>query len=320
MEKLSDIRLKDLQIFREVSRTSSIRETARRFKVTSGQISKYIRSLEIRMGVRLFKRSPTGMLMTEAGTELVRAVEEILAGGQMMEQILAGQRKNANRTLAIAGTAFLTTYFTTPTVCKMKTEMKGVTFRFLDLPPDQLVSAGLRSAFELAVHYGKVSWPATWVTEHIGRTPWYLCARSHHALIGRSQPLAQILEHAFVIPTYWTAEGLVRGDDNFPVSLAKRKLGFETATADAAIPILLATEQIAFLPSILIAPYVRQGKLSLVESRDVTVIEKDLYLSARSDAVPARLFDELLRGMRERLGGELKNLAKPSRKSRRDLA
>ncbi len=69
--------------------------------------------------------------------------------------------------------------------------------------------------------------------------------------------LKKVLECNFVLPTYWTAEGLVRGNDQFPIPIAKRKAGFETATADAAIPILLATDQIAFLPDLLVRPMIQ---------------------------------------------------------------
>jgi DNA-binding transcriptional LysR family regulator len=96
---------------------------------------------------------------------------------------------------------------------------------------------------------------------------------------------------------------LTRGNDHFPVPLNKRKIGYETATADAAIPILLTTDQIAYLPDILVRPLVDKGELREVRSGDLPPVERELYLSAKSDSVPAAVYNRLLSEMSEKLIG-----------------
>src|SRR4051812_41162751 len=85
LEQVGAIRLKDLQVFTEVSRAKSIREAGRRLNLTSGQVSKAVQLLEARVGIRLFQRSTSGVLLSDAGAELLRVCEEILASGQKME-------------------------------------------------------------------------------------------------------------------------------------------------------------------------------------------------------------------------------------------
>lgn len=298
---ISSIRLRDLEIFEEVARARSIREVARRINSTSGQVSKAIQNLERLVGTRLFKRSVSGVLLTSQGTELHAIVQELLASGEKIESLLAGRTKNKfAKVLAIAGTSFLNTHFTTPIVCRSWQQWQPTVFRFLDLAPDQVVAVGLRGGFDMAVHFGTLSWPSTWVSHQLGKSRWTLCSRVDHPLPKRPT-LKQVLEHPFVVPTYWTTEGLVRGNDQFPIPISKRKAGYETATADAAIPILAETDQIAFLPDLLVRPFIHAELLRELKADDVPLVEKELFLSAKSDSVPASIFTHLCQKMGEEL-------------------
>src|SRR4051794_9942934 len=97
MIDLETIRLKDLQVFEQVARAKSIREAGRRLSLTSGQVSKAIQLLERRMGLRLFKRSASGVLLTDGGSELLGSVSEILSSTLKMEGILAGKKAKTER-------------------------------------------------------------------------------------------------------------------------------------------------------------------------------------------------------------------------------
>jgi DNA-binding transcriptional LysR family regulator len=134
---IAAIRLRDLEVFEEVARARSIREAARRIGSTSGQVSKAIQNLERLVGTKLFKRSVSGVLLTSQGAELQAIVQELLVNGERIESLLSGKNKGKfAKVLAIAGTAFLNTHFTTPLVCRHANLWPPTTFRFLDLAPD----------------------------------------------------------------------------------------------------------------------------------------------------------------------------------------
>jgi DNA-binding transcriptional LysR family regulator len=177
-------------------------------------------------------------------------------------------------------------------VCRAANLFEATTFRFLDLAPDQIIPVGLRNGFEMAVHFGALAWPGTWSTQSLGKSRWVLCARHEHPLSKRPG-LAQILEFPFVVPTYWTADGLVRGNDQFPIDIKKRKMGFETATADAAVPILLETDHLAFLPNLLVRPFIDRKLLREIRATDLPMISRELFLTVKADAVPAKAFATL---------------------------
>jgi len=303
LSEISSVRLRDLEIFNEVARARSIREAARRLGSTSGQISKSVQNLERLIGIKLFRRSVSGVLLTSQGSEMQSIVQEVLDNSQRIEQLAHGGSRRLAKNLAIAGTAFLNTHFITPIVCELSASMPEMAFRFLDLAPDQIVAAGLRGGFDLAVHFDPLSWPSTWETRPLGKSSWKLCARPEHPLRARP-PLKQILEYPFVVPTYWTSEGLITGNDRFPLPFSKRRRGFETATAEAAIPILFKTDHVAFLPSVLVDSYLKSRQLREIKCHEVEPVERKLFLSAKSDTVPHLVFQRMIAGMSASLEGK----------------
>jgi DNA-binding transcriptional LysR family regulator len=112
-----------------------------------------------------------------------------------------------------------------------------------------------------------------------------------------------VLEYRFVSPTYWTAEGLVRGNDQFPVAASKRNLGFETATADAAIPVLLSTDQVAFLPEVLAQAALRSKLLKVIPMKAMGLdeVERELFLTVRTDIISSRFQKTLIKHLKSAL-------------------
>ncbi len=297
---LSSLRIQDFQILHEAQRAKSVREVARRLNMTPGQVSKSIDKMETKLALKLFKRSASGVLLTGEGAALTEITSELLAQIEKIEGLPARQA-GQRQTVAIGSTSFLTTHFVTPITCRFASRYKDVSFRFLDLAPHQLVPAGLRGAFDVAIHYGRVAWPKTWTSERLGSSNWVLCVRHGHPLPSRAS-LAKVLEYEFVTPTYWTPEGLEHGNDQFPIPVSRRRTGYETATAEGAIPVLLATDQIAFLPALLAGPFVAKKMIRTLHCPEVKTIGRDLHISARSISVPNRLFLELKQALSSGLG------------------
>jgi DNA-binding transcriptional LysR family regulator len=152
----------------------------------------------------------------------------------------------------------------------------------------------------MAVHFGVISWPSSWISKKVGKSKSILVARANHPLPKRPS-VKQIVEYPFVAPAYWTTEGLKRGNDEFPIPFSKRKVGFETATADAAVPILLNSDHIAFLPELLVQPFEKQNKLRQLRTPELSVVERDIYLSIKTDVITEQFFKQLCESMAEQL-------------------
>jgi len=292
---LPDISLRDLEVFSLLARVRSVREVARRRQISPSQISKWVRRLEHSVGKKLFERSLSGVTLTTEGMKFFEIAKAVLRGAEPMERALTGEGPYGSQVLSIGSTTVLTNYLLSPLAGRFSQRM-----RLLDFAPDQLVAAGLRGAFELAVTMGPMEWTRAWAVEFLGKMTWQLYAGSGHSISSRARE-KDAKTHPFVVPAYWGAEGFSIGTDHCPLRADERIHGHETSTAEAALLLLGDNKHLAFLPKLLADPYVASGKIRSVRISDWPEVELELYLAARADTVPQLLFRDLRRELMVKL-------------------
>ncbi|GEB64587.1 LysR family transcriptional regulator [Sinomonas atrocyanea] len=74
---MADLDLRRLHLLREVGRLGSLTSAAAALSFTTSAVSQQISKLEREMGVALVERHPRGVVLTEAGTALLRYADEI---------------------------------------------------------------------------------------------------------------------------------------------------------------------------------------------------------------------------------------------------
>jgi len=280
--------LNEMRILTEMEKIRSIRELARRDQVPPSQISKAIKRLEHKAGGKLIERSIHGVSLTAEGRKAVKVFRQILSQAEKLAESRTGTK--TARVLSIGSTSFLINHLLVRTSAGLDDQQWRL--RFLEMNPDQLTVAGLRHAFDMAFHFGKVDWPASWHQEKIGEVGWSLCCRAGHPLPKTAQ-VKDVLKYPFIIPSYWSQEGLFLGNDNCPIPIEKRTKGHETATAEAALNIVRVTDQVAYLPDILIRAYERLGEVRTIPLKAAKSQPKSLFISVRSEAVPEKLFQSM---------------------------
>lgn len=291
---LPDISLRDLEIFTLLARVRSVREVARRRHLPPSQVSKWVKRLEDGVGQRLFERSLSGVTLTTEGMKFVELAEDLLKRAEPMERILAGEGAETPA-LGLGSSTVLTNYLLAPLAQRM-----GQRLRLLDFPPDQLVAAGLRGAFDLAVTMGEMEWTRSWAVEFLGKMPWQLYAGARHPLPAKTKA-AEVKKHPFIVPAYWGQEGFSVGTDHCPLPADQRIRGHETSTAEAALLLLSDDKHLAFLPKLLADSYVASGKVRVLHVSDWPEVNLELYLAARSDVVSQTLFKELRKELMAKL-------------------
>lgn len=80
-----------LEYFETVARTGSVSAAATALSVTQPAVSKQISRLESELSVRLFQRTPSGMMTTAAGRVLLELGEDVLARFERAEAIIASR-------------------------------------------------------------------------------------------------------------------------------------------------------------------------------------------------------------------------------------
>lgn len=74
-----DFTVHQLTVFRAVAQHLSYTRTAQELYLSQPAVTQHIRSLELMLGLRLFARKGRGIVLTPAGQELLRHVEQLLA-------------------------------------------------------------------------------------------------------------------------------------------------------------------------------------------------------------------------------------------------
>jgi LysR family glycine cleavage system transcriptional activator len=84
--------LNPLRAFEAAGRLQSIRRAAEELSVSPGAVSRQVQSLEAYLGIRLFRREPTEIILTAEGERYLLAVGQHLDGIREATQLLTGKR------------------------------------------------------------------------------------------------------------------------------------------------------------------------------------------------------------------------------------
>jgi DNA-binding transcriptional LysR family regulator len=281
--KTSDIKLAEIELFLSLLKLKSIREVARQKNMQPGQVSKWISSLERKVGAPLINRASTGVTPTARALELLPVFEDM----HVLLEKLSGKTQEDSKIFSIASSSFFSTHLV-PEILK---EIKNTKFRLIDLPPTSFVTAGLRGSFQYCLHSQKLDWPQTWSTKETGKLRWNLYCRKNHPLTQNSG-MKNILKYPFIIPIYWTPDGTQFGNDQCPIPMSKRIKGHETATAASAAQIANVTDQLAFLPEVVASRSDLQLEKVKVPWKQV---ETPVYLSVKNSVVKQNDFEKLIK-------------------------
>ncbi len=74
-----DMNMLQFELFASVARTQNISRTAEQYNVSQPAVSHQLKTLEQAMGLELIHRTKRGVVLTDAGRELLPYVQEILA-------------------------------------------------------------------------------------------------------------------------------------------------------------------------------------------------------------------------------------------------
>jgi len=152
----------------------------------------------------------------------------------------------------------------------------------------------MKATFEAAIHIRKLDWPKSWITAAIGSFSWTLCGRRGHPL-GNIANEGDVKKYPFVIPFSVTSDGFRQGEDQCPLPIRQRVAGDEAQTAEVGLQLVAHSDQLIFVPEIMIKNRIEQGELQKIKVRQWHPVRDTLSLSAQADSVPQRLFEQLIK-------------------------
>ena len=116
------------EIFLKVEETKNFTRTAEYYQYTQSAISQTIKSLENEMGVTLFHRTTTGLLLTDEGKYLLPAILKIARGHQDLEERLSELKNNHSGRIRLGGYISMSCHWLPVCVKEFKKLYPNVTF------------------------------------------------------------------------------------------------------------------------------------------------------------------------------------------------
>ncbi|RWD54337.1 MAG: LysR family transcriptional regulator, partial [Mesorhizobium sp.] len=101
----SGLKLRQLQVFREVLRAGSTRRAAAALGISQPAVSQHVKQLETALGITLFERSTNRILPSREAWELLRNVELALTSLDRLEASIFAMKNDEKQRIAIAAPA-----------------------------------------------------------------------------------------------------------------------------------------------------------------------------------------------------------------------
>ena len=296
--ELGEIKLKEINLILDLVESGGVRELSRQQGMSPGKISKWVNSIEAKLGIPMFERTSRGLTVTPDAETILPSLRVMQK--TFMDLKMGSRNTDLPKELTFATTSFFSTHVLPDLFANLRSDHPETRFRLIDIAPNQLMPVAMRGGFQIAVHIGDLDWPKTWVSEHIGEVTWKLYCRKGHPTSGSNQ-LAKILKYPFVYPFYWTPEGLKYGTDHCPLPIKDRIMGDLTATATSAVEVVIKSDQFGFLPDIVAGPALERGELELKTIRNWKPVSQPVYLSVKSDLITKKLFESCIERLRSYL-------------------
>ncbi|ESX84453.1 hypothetical protein X755_31860 [Mesorhizobium sp. LNJC405B00] len=98
----SDLKLRQLKVFREVLRAGSTRRAAAALGISQPAVSQHVKQLETTLGITLFKRSANRIVPLQEAWELLRNVELALTSLDRLDASIFAMKNEEKQRIAIA--------------------------------------------------------------------------------------------------------------------------------------------------------------------------------------------------------------------------
>lgn len=287
-------RLEDMEVFARVAATGSMSLAARELGYSPAVISKRIKRLEERLGVRLFQRTTRQLSLTEAGQGFHARVDAILAGVEEAEAFIAGRAAAATGTLKVSAPTSFGRMHIAP-------HLKN----FMEANPDVTVNLVLTDTFtdivaegfDLAIRIGELV-DSSLVARRLAPVRRLLCAAPSYIEKHGLPTSIDDLDHHICLPPHnndtWRLEG-----PNGPVNYRPHGT-LITNSSEVIREAVIAGLGIALRSTWDIGPELRGGKLvavlpALEGSKNVTL--SAVYPSREFLPAKVRLFIDYLAGL-----------------------
>lgn len=279
-----DLRIADVLTVLAVARCRSVSVAAKERNVTPSQVSKAVQRIERALGQTLFVRRANSTVPSETG---IARISELRQLADVAQRVLERQGVHP---LAIAAPSFLCDAYGGALALAAAPRL----VRLLELGMRSIRAHASDGLFQVALTSSRAQMPAVWTSVQAGALEQglFTSPRVRRAL-GKRPKVSDLERIPFVQPVYASGAEVVAGDDGCPLARESRTPGHEASTIRSALDLAARSDQLAFGPVIVAAPWIARGELERVRVEGWDSVSP-LYLHVHSDGVTGALMRKLM--------------------------
>ncbi len=286
------LNVRDFKLLNEISHHGSMRSLARSMGIKPQHLSKLVSSLEDKCGAKLLSRSPKGISLTPEAVRFSALAEKVLQDLQSFSVEIPAEAKKTAKPFSLVSRVFMNVCFSPVFSRLVEQEFPSARMRFIDASPKKKEEWAREGIVDFVLSLGNLDLGRSWQEEEIGQIEWSFYARAGHPL-GRSPKKEALVQYPLVAHAHIDGKRLVEQPASHPYKLKFRYIGNATETALSSMRILERTDNVAFMPDILVRELMPSALLKLSVS-GLEPFRQSVFLHAHKDRVPMLLYRRML--------------------------
>ncbi|KQT46687.1 LysR family transcriptional regulator [Methylobacterium sp. Leaf456] len=280
---MRNLSLKQLQAVAAVARLGTMTRAAQELNVTSAALYARIRQLEEEAGLLLFDRTPTGLKPTDAGREMLWAINSINTVLETCTDRLRTLKGGGGGRVAL-GVVSTAKYFAPAVIAGFMESHPKVEIALTVGNRQGTIDALRNYDIDFAI-MGRPPRDFAIEAETFGPHPLVVIAAPDHPLAGRrGLSRADLAEESFLVREEGSGTRSVFEEFMNGVMIRRAKLGIDAGSNETLKQAVMAGLGIALLSGHTVASEVESGRLALLDVQGLP-IRRDWYVVRRSDKV-----------------------------------
>lgn len=282
---LDDLTIRDIALITKLPATTSLRVLASTLGVEPSNLSRAVKTLEDRLGVRLLSRSSLGVTATAEARILAKKAAVIYEAVRDLPIKGSTAKRPFERFINIGSRGFVNTYAAPKLVQGFSEagEQDELGLRFFDLSPDEAQAAARLAVIDALICFEDAPLGRSWQQYTVGKLAWRLYARPRNPIV-TAGPKVDLASLRVGHHCAFDGKAQVLSDGLLFSSLGIRQVGHGAQSAYTALAIAAASDHLACVPEVVAESLVADRKIVEIPLPDVA-ISTPVYLFIHSERV-----------------------------------
>lgn len=309
----SRITLYKLEVFSQVVAFESVSRAAEQLYVTQPVVTAHIRSLEERVGAKLFYREGRQLQLSEAGYAVHEWAQDVLTHTRELGRQLEGLSDGSRGGVALAASMSIGSYLLPPALSRFRIERPKVEIQLNVTDSDHAITATEVGECDFAIVYSEHEPRSPGLRgELIGREELVVVAAAHGQPAADSLTVDQLAELDFVDSPVGYIRRTLIDEQLKKVGLRERRVAIQVGHPEAMKRAVLSGLGVALLFQSAAEDEIERGSLRRVEIEDAR-LSVPIYLVHRKGKMFSAAQRDLLEILREEVGARAVRLEAQAR-------